>query len=335
MTTSPDSEKRIPKSLDTDTSLIGGYALSDLAVAVGPAVGLIVLTRTVLPTAPTVFGVHATIPAVLVLLLIGVVLVTLTPAHAGSLAWLRRLFRFAVSKRRLPHATARRHTRVSRLRSEYNAIERTDGGLIGAVRVDPVSMALASEQDWSRKAEGFADVLNTAVDFPIQLYSTTRPVPIDDHLSRYEDRLDDPDVANNPQLQTLIEDYVQWAASQHKRQQASVREHYVIIAVTPREIRVEGGGLRSWVGKCERFGSLWNGLLGPSEAAVREAMGTELAERSRRVVRGLSGIDGLAAHRVEAVTVGTVVEEFWVDTDLDTHDSQRYRKTPIVTGENR
>ncbi|MEF8976913.1 MAG: hypothetical protein V5A21_11875 [Halapricum sp.] len=49
MSSATDPSKRIPKSLGTDTQLIGQYSLTDLLVAGIPGVIVILITQVVLP----------------------------------------------------------------------------------------------------------------------------------------------------------------------------------------------------------------------------------------------------------------------------------------------
>jgi len=44
--------------------------------------------------------------------------------------------------------------------------------------------------------------------FPIQVYTTTEPFPVESYLDQFESRRTDPDVQSNPRLARLLDEYV-------------------------------------------------------------------------------------------------------------------------------
>jgi hypothetical protein len=232
------------------------------------------------------------------------------------------------------HATALEHTQVERVHPEQDAIERADGTLVGMVQVDPPSMALATDREWHQQAAAFQDFLNTTVDFPIQLYATTRPFPVDRYLSKYEDRLTDPDVKDNPQLATLIERYTEWYATELEERQMTIRDHYVVVPVTPREVRFERESLTQKLAKLPVLGPFVQVWLAPRIEEERAAMLDALDERLRLVARGLREVDGCVTRRVSSGDATRLVAEFWSGEAIEYEDiSKVLRSEPVISAE--
>jgi hypothetical protein len=336
MSNATDPSKRIPKSLGTDTQLLGQYSLTDLLVAGMPGVVVILVTQVVLPTGLEVAGVPVstlTIPVAILGIGVGALFVYLTPGYTTSLDWLEQFVGFYQSEKELPHEAAKEYTQVERVLPDRDAIVRTDGALVGAIHVDPPTMALATDEEWRTKAEAFQDFVNTTVDFPVQLYSTTQSFPADEYLDAYESRLSDPDVKENPKLAALVENYVEWYEDELTRRQMTIRDHYVVVPVTPREVRFERDGLAEKFADLRVVETLVQAATSPPVAEERAVMADELDERLKRVERGLRGIEDVNAARIDVVELTGVIDEFWAGEDLEHGDlPHRIRTTPIVNG---
>lgn len=335
MTRATDPAKRIPKSLDTDTQLLGNYSLTDLIVAGLPGVIVVLATQVLLPSSVTVYGVPVTaltIPLAGLAIALGALFVYLTPGYTSSLDWLWQFLGFHWSETDCEHEEAKQYTQVERIHPRHNAIERTDGAFIGAVNVDPPTMALATEEEWDEKTEAFEDFVNTTVEFPIQVYSTTESFPTDEYLAEYEDRLADPDVKSNPKLEALIEHYIDWYERELVQRQMTIRDHYVIVPVTPEEVRFEHDSLLEKFAALPLLGILVQMCTAPSAVEERAAMVGKLDDRLRKVERGLRGIDECDAQRIDAEELTRLIGEFWAGHDLEHGDlSHRIRTTPIIT----
>ena len=335
MSNPSDPSKRIPKSLGTDTQLLGQYSLTDLLVAGMPGVVVILVTQVVLPKSLEIAGVPVTpltIPVAALAIGVGALFVYLTPAYTTSIDWLEQFAAFHRSETDLGHEEAREYTQVERILPRRDAIVRTDSALVGAVHVDPPTMALATDQEWQTKSEAFRDFVNTTVDFPIQIYSTTQAFPADEYLQRYDDRLSDADVKDNAQLQDLIEHYVEWYERELAERRMTIRDHYVVVPVTPRGVRFERDGLAAKLADLPLLGVLIRTATSPPVAEERAAMADELDERLRQVERGLRGIEDVESSRIGAEELTGVIGEFWAGQSLDHGDlSHRIRTTPLVT----
>ena len=331
-----DASKRIPKSLGTDPKLIGSYTITDVAVALFPAVLVVLVIQLLLPESLLVggFPVSAlTLPLAGLAVAVGATFVYLTPSYMTSLDWLWTVGRFHRGTKAFDHRAAAALTRIERVHPVEGAIERTDGVLLAMVRVEPPSMALATDDEWRTMAEAFADFCNTVVEFPIQIYSTTRPFPVDDYLGRFRSRLDDEDVKANPRLASLIENYVEWYATELAERRMTVRDHSVVVTVRPEDVQFEVGSLTRKLAVVPIVGSLVRVLRAPGRKVQREAMFDALDDRTRRVVSGLRSIEGCHARRVDVGEATRLVAEYWAGEPLDYGDMGRVLRTrPIVGG---
>jgi len=335
MSNSSDPTKRIPKSLGTDTQLLGQYSLTDLLVAGMPGVIVILLTQVVLPSDLSLGGIPLstfTIPVAILAIGMGALFVYLTPNYTTSLDWLGQFVGFHQGEKEVAHEAAKKHTKVEQLLPERDALVRTDGTLLGAVHVDPPTMALATDEEWRRKAEAFEDFVNTTLNHPVQFYSTTQAFPAEDYLDAYESRLTDADVVENPRLSALVEHYLKWYEHELDRRQMTIRDHYVIVPVTPREVRFERDGIAAKFADLRFIGGLIRAATSPPQAEERAAMADELDDRIRQIERGLRGIEDVYANRLASDDMTRVIAEFWSGEPMDQGDlSQRLRTTPIVT----
>lgn len=330
-----DTTKRIPKSLATEPTLIGTYSLRDLLVAIAPGAVVILLARTVLPPielAGTSLK-ALSIPVAAVAIAGGVLFVSLTPRYTDSLSWLTALVEFHTDAPDADHTEAASYTQVKRVHPELDAIERADGALVGAIQVDPKPMALATDAEWRHTARGFTDFLNTTVEFPIQLYATTRSFPVDDYLAPYEQRRTDPDVQDNPTLQRLIDGYVDWYRADLERREPTIRDHYVIVSVRPESVRHTDDGIAEQLASVPIVGVFVDAVTASRAADERAAMASALDDRLRTVERGVRELDGCAARRVSAADLTDLVADYWTPVDTDVRDtSTALRTTPLVAG---
>lgn len=331
-----DPSKRIPKSLNTDANLIGSYSLADVALALFPGV-IVVLCTQLLFSSAVVAGYSIqtlTLPIAGVAILFGTILVSLTPNYSSSIDWLQMVLSFHSNETEHEHDETSAYTQVERVHPDHEAIERTDGTLVGLVQVEPPNMALATGDEWARKADAFEDFLNTVVEFPIQIYSTTQDFPVEDYLGHYEARLQDADVKANPQLRALIENYIEWYETDLEQRQMTIRDHYVIVTVAPDEVQFEHDSVIWNLAKFPVVGTLVRAWLAPSVSEQREAMFGTLSQRRSRVERGLREIEGCSTHSIPVSEAVELVASFWAGEQVSYGDTeQALRSRPMVATE--
>ena len=331
---SSDPTKRIPKAIGTETQLFGSYTLMDLAVGLFPGVAVLLVMQVVVPTSARVAGYalqSLTLPLSAVAIGIGAIFVYLTPSYTSSLDWLATFAGF--SRRRKTHdfEAAKALTRIERIHPEDGFLERTDGALLGMVHVTPPTMALATDEQWRTTANAFQNFLNTTVEYPIQIFSTTQAFPTAEYIAQYERRLSDPDVQANPKLQALIEEYVAWYTTEMDQRKMTIRDHYIVVPVTPAEVQFERESVANQLARLPIVGLLVQAWFAPPVAEEVQAMRSELTERLRRIETGIREIDGCSAQRVDADEMATLLASFWNGESRDDGEMDaRIRTTPFV-----
>lgn len=329
-----DPTKRIPNGLKAETKLFGRYSLTDLSVGLFPGVLVILATQLLIPDA-VVGGIAIqtfALPLAGVAVLIGALFVYLTPNYTGSLDWLATLVGYRMRAHNHDHEAAKAFTLVERVDVETDTIERTDGALLGMVQVDPASMALATVEEWQSQAAAFEDFLNTIVEFPIQLYATTQAFPVEAYLEHYQDRLDDADVKQNPQLTALVESYIDWYADELEARQMTIRDHYVVVPVTPEEVSFERESIVERLSWIPVIGVFIRAVLSESDVEQHAAMVETLDDRLGRIERGIRDIDGCGARRVPAADAAILIAKFWTGEELEYGDTPEsvFGRMPIV-----
>ena len=330
-----DASKRIPKSIDTGTHVIGRYTLTDLAVGATPGVTIILLIQLIVPPGTTVLGyplTAATLPLTIVAIGFGALVVYLTPAHLTTVQWIALVLGFQSRTTALAYNEAIQHTHVLDIHPDEGVVERTDGALVGFIQVIPPPMALATEAEWVQKADGFQEFLNTAVDFPIQVYSTTQPFPVDEYLAQYESRRTDPDVRSNQQLATLIDEYTEWYRTELDQRRMTIRDHYVVVAVRPADVRFENESLARRLTVVPVLGVFIKAILAPGRDAERAAMFDAMADRLQTVERGLREIEDCDARQIEATTAAELLASFWQGERVQYEDPTRVMSRRLVIG---
>ncbi|WP_135820857.1 hypothetical protein [Halostella litorea] len=334
-----DPTKRIPKSLGTGTKLFGRYTLTDLAVGMAPGVVVILVTQVLLPPSLSVGGYPVqtfALPLALCAMAVGGLFVSLTPAYTTSLDWIGTVLGFHRSDREIAHDAAKGYTAIERVHSDQQALERTDGALVGLIQVSGPTMALATDEQWREQAEAFQDLLNTVVEFPIQIYSTTQPFPVSEYLSHYEARLSDDDVADNSQLQALIEHYVAWYRRDLEDRRMTIRDHYVVVPVIPAEVQFERESVSQKLTAVPVLGLFVQAWFAPAKAAQHEAMSSALSERCRRLEGGIREMDGCSATRVATADAVKLLGEYWSGERPEYGDMERVLRTrPVVSRRDR
>ena len=354
---SSDPTRRVPKKLDESDEFFRGYTLDDLLVGGMPFIVAVLLTAYILP--PNLRYVGYVLAAVG--LVVGAVAVYATPDYLTASEWVstyahhirrpkevahvRYEFGSARQQRDLPESSfyelderTQELTDLKRVHTDRDSVERFDGAFVGAVRVEPANMALATDRRWRDNVAAFADFFNNSVEWPVQMYSTTSEFPVEDYLRRRERRLDDDDVAGNPVFRRLIEEWLDWYPRELEARGTNIREHYVIVPVRREEVTGPDGGDGVFDALADLpvvgglFGAVSSGD-GMTEEETRARALDELDERLRMVKNeGVQNLDGCRAHRVEAAGLTRLLAEFWEGEPAEFVDSA-VNGSPVVAGE--
>jgi len=354
---SSDPTRRVPKKLGESDEFWRGYTLDDLLVGGMPFILAVLLTAYVLPPNLRYVGYVLAVIG----LIVGAVAVYVTPDYLTASEWVSTYFHHlrrptesehvrydfgsAREQRDFPESRfyelderTQELTDVERVHVDRDAVERFDNAFVGAVRVEPANMALATDRRWRDNVAAFADFFNNSVEWAVQLYSTTTEFPVDDYLRRRERRLDDDDVAGNPVFRRLIEEWLDWYPRELEARGTNIREHYVVVPVRRDEVRSAdgGGGVLDSLADVPVVGGVFGALSsrdGMTEEEVRARALDELDERLRMVENeGIQNLDGCRAHRAETDELVRLLSEFWEGESADHVDGAVVRESPVVAG---
>lgn len=192
-------------------------------------------------------------------LVFGLLTVYATPSHRTTTAWLSELARYYVARpsKTTAYTTATDSTAGSPSRiGDYSpftpdestqdlthvayawpgagALERTDGTMVGMVELNPSNMDFAMSGDWAQRQAISEMFANNELDFPLTLYATTRPFPVDRLVDRIDDRLTDEDVQQNPAFKKLLTEYRETRPAEMEGTQ-EIR-YYLGVEVSPFEV---------------------------------------------------------------------------------------------------
>lgn len=234
-------------------------------------------------------------------------------------------------------------TGVSKIYGEKGVIEREDGAIVGAMKINGANLDTATERSVREVTQQFANFVNNNLSFPIQIYLTTRRFNPETFLEKYENRLDDPEIQGNDMLELYIDHYTDRTPRFLSRYY--YREYYILIPVTVsdvvRESREEGalnlsaipGGIGELL--ADLFGSSSFGEI--TEKQIKQRQIDEVKKRLEKVSR--NGIEGLGDANAEVITdanhYAALIKEFWEGRDLSfKRDKNFVRETPVVSKQN-
>ncbi|WP_224338244.1 hypothetical protein [Haloprofundus halobius] len=341
-----DPSRRILDEFGTSDEIFGieiDYSLNDLKLFIpaGIVCGFILLAT---PQWLNVGGLLAAIG----LLLVTAAFVFVTPSHKSPHEWLTDMIKFSQTehtKTAVAESPAKQPdslTQVKRFLPVSNLVERTDGNLVAALQVSPANLSLATDQEWEAVANSFGSMLN-ALDFDIQIHSTARPVEPERITAGYRERLDDPDVVENPALGDIIRVYREKFPAEFVSRGTCVREYHILIPVSIHEVQLAERGAISKlstlpvIGGCIRILGAESTQLTYEE--IRERQKEEVERRLRAVESGIRDLEGCEVERVSADELAALLEEYW--SGERTHygpssgqQNERIRSVPIVTGTN-
>jgi len=154
-----------------------------------------------------------TIPVLGFGLMLGLVLGVLhkvKPSYLWLTEWLAARLGWAVKNKEYTHGEDNSEVRyLTRVGQVFpHAIERSDGALVGAMKVEPANMALEDDDAWAKAVDSLSEFVNATIDFPVKFYITSREVDQDDVVRDHQRRLGDADVRSRPVLKRLLDEYI-------------------------------------------------------------------------------------------------------------------------------
>ncbi|SEQ01207.1 VirB4 family type IV secretion system protein [Natrinema salaciae] len=310
------SARRIHHTLGGTTAFFHGYSIDELLLFVSVAFVTLVGAAVV----PAAF----TIPVIGFGLMLGIVLAVLhkvKPSYLWLTEWIAARLGWAVKNKEYTHgeddSDVRYLTRVGRVYP--HALERTDGALVGAVKIEPANMALEDDEAWAKAVRSLSEFVNATIDFPVKFYITSRDVDQDDVVRNHQHRLGDADVRSRPVLRRLLEEFIARntdANGDVDSERTTVREYYVITAVRDSDVEQfdeTGDSVLAYLADVRVLGRVFSrfesdGLTEPERERLKEE---ELESRLAHLRRGASSLYRCSVSSVDAYELARVTTEYW------------------------
>lgn len=340
--------RRILGSFGADSSIEGidiDISVPDVALLFGTVLaGIFVFDLAGLP------GLWAVqLVGVLVALLLPItagVLIFVTPTgETSTVSWVAQMFTFWRQDNErsivdaLPDNRTETLTQVSRFHPDTNAVERTDGDLVGGVRVEPANMSLATKEEWETAADELGDALNS-LGFGVFIHSTGRHIDDEAIVGAYDDRETDPDVMDNPTLRDLVEMYQTHLRDEFASgvRDTSVREYYILVSVGERDVQLATYGAFEKLTDLPAVGDVIKTLCGAaaqmSIAETHAEQAQELSSRIEDVEDAMQGVPDCSTEVLGAQDLAGAIEEFWTGERSEFADGdQQMRSIPVVVSE--
>ncbi|ELY66170.1 VirB4 family type IV secretion system protein [Natrinema versiforme] len=324
-----DSEynaRKIHQSLGGTTAFFQGYTIGELMLFLTVAF-VTVIAATFVPSALTIpilgFGIMLTILLFL--------LHKVKPDYLWLTEWLVARFGWAIKNKEYTHggednSEVRYLTRLNRVYP--HAIERTDGALVGAMKVEPANMALEDDEAWAKAVQSLSEFVNSTVDFPVKIYITSREIDEDDVVREHQNRLGDANVRSRPVLKRLIEEYVSSNTNENgdiDSETTTIREYYLITAVTDSDIEQfdeTGDSVLAYLADVPVLGRLFGRFQSEelSESKRDQLKEEKLESRLAQLRRGGSSLYRCSISPVDAYDLARVTKEYWTCQSQDYAD---------------
>jgi hypothetical protein len=336
--------RRILDQLGEDETLLStDYTAADLKLLI-PGLLLAVFIIGLMPAGLGLVGF-----ALGGLVMLGTVgLIWYAPPHRVAHKWVADVVNFQIRNLNgetlvLPHDTesepdaSRTLTHVETVLRRWNSVERVDGAIVGAMRVHPANMALADASDWETASDALAEFLRS-ISFDVQIYSTARPVDASQIVAPYRDRLHDSDVRDNDRLRGVIRAYRDTLPEEFERRRTSVREYYVLVAVSELDAQLANQGMMDTLRDAPVIGRMC-AVIGAgrsdfSDGEVLVRQQRELNTRLASVRRGITELPECKPEPVTAARVTDLLEEYWTGQPSHYADNEagslRFHDMPII-----
>lgn len=313
-----DETRHIHDTLGGDQEFLRGLTAKDIMLMFGPFV--ILLFPLGLPFTPSTLTIPIFGLAIATLPLMGLLYKT-TPAHLtlseslqSKISWLIKKKTYRLGTRSLDESLYT--TQIDEVRE--NSIHRTDGAVVGAVKINPANMALENQDSWTQAVSSFANYANSTFEFKTQLYITGREIHADDHTTHLKDRLDDKDVRDRPVLQQLTERFINWYTGRLDTQGAHTREYYIIVPVTDNDIKTPDEADTSVIdvlSDAPFIGNLFNRVqtrqTDMTDAQQERLKQQKLDSRLDEVRRGANNLYGCRGTVVDSYYFAQILKEYW------------------------
>src|SRR6056297_103030 len=309
--------RKIHQSLGGTTAFFRGYTIGELMLFLAVAF-VTVVAATFVPAALTIpvlgFG--------LMLVTLLFLLHKVKPRYLWLTEWLVARLSWAIKNKEYTHggednSEVRYLTRLQRVYP--HAIERTDGALVGAMKVEPANMALEDDDAWAKAVQSLSEFPNSTVDFPVKIYVTSREVDDDETIRAHQDRLADADVRSRPVLKRLLEEYVganTTANGEIDSDTTTIREYYLITAVNDKDVEhfdATDDSVLAYLADLPALGRFFGRFQtdGLTDAEREQFKEEHLESRLTQLRRGGSSLYRCSVSPVDAYDLAGITKEYW------------------------
>jgi hypothetical protein len=310
------SARRIHQSLGGTTAFFQGYTIGEIMLFVGVAFVTLIGAALV----PATF----TIPVLGFGLMLGLVLGVLhkvKPSYLWLTEWLAARLGWAVKNKEYTHGEDNSEVRyLTRVGQVFpHAIERSDGALVGAMKVEPANMALEDDDAWAKAVDSLSEFVNATIDFPVKFYITSREVDQDDVVRDHQRRLGDADVRSRPVLKRLLDEYITTNTDQNgdiDSEATTIREYYIITAVRDADVEQlneTGDSVLAYLADIPVLGRVFGRFQsdGLSDAERDRLKEDKLESRLGQLRRGGWSLYRCSMSPVDAYDLTRVTKEYW------------------------
>lgn len=337
-----DTTRHIHDTLGGEQEFLRGFTAKDLMLIFGPSI--LVLFPLGLPFTPDsltipVLGLAiAALPAMLLLYKVTPPHLTLAESLSARVRWMLKKKTYKLGTRDVDESLY--VTQIDEVRE--NAISRTDGAVVGAVKIDPANMALENQESWAQAVSSFANYANSTFDFKTQIYITGQEIRPEAHTSPLQDRLNDKDVRDRPVLKQLTTRFIEWYTGRLTAQGAHTREYYIIVPVTEHDVESPdetGDSIGGYLTNIPVAGSLFEKVhsrqSGMTDEQHERLKQQKLEARLDEIRRGANNLYGCRGTVVDSHEFAKILKEYWSCDREDYGDmTQALGTLPLVAREN-
>jgi hypothetical protein len=221
-------------------------------------------------------------------------------------------------------------------------VERDDGQMVAAVKLEPQSMDFSESSDWANVTKIAEQFANNSADFDVTLFVTSRSFPVEEYTGSLEARLDDDDISSLPMLRATLKELLEERPEELQEANLAPLDFYAMVQVGTGEVVTDTTADTSALEKLSQIPVL--GIPFSTFATFREdldelhkraRMMRKLDERISAVQTGLArNIDGFTAHRVGAPEWADILEHYWKSDTPDFQFQEAASQTaPVVLGD--
>lgn len=357
-------DRRIPESLGTtdtlldNAPLVGTVEVTDGFVAFGPAMSAFIISNQVFPADYQWMG----FVVGFIVALVGLVFLLGKPNYISLSEWLRNYIEYRKRPRTTHKALqtdggystgskpitnspdTRNTTLIEQIYPEANAIERTDGAVVGMVELGGINLDTALKSRWEQASGTLANFFNTQIQYEIQFYLPMRKFDPSGQIQLYENRADSAVDEDNALLLEYLDDRRSWFYG--LSYDSYIRECYVIVAVDKSDVLNEQMGVDSdsvfnfiTETKCgELLSDAFVGLRGTHTISrltgyeMKERQLQELNRRLNEINSSMGSGESMATEIISADKAGILLKEYWEGVDIPKLEGENLiREKPIVT----